>query len=166
MKKIRKNVFETNSSSTHSIIISNDPGTHEKLYCTTDEDCDCNDDCNCEDCDCECLSVHIYPDEFEWELDVHYDALTKASYIYTHALSCNKKLQKNILDRMRRVIKKENGTDIKFCLHNEDDDMCYKKGYIDHQSEGTANFVANNDENMRRFIFSRDSILIIDNDNR
>ena len=59
MQKIRKNVFETNSSSTHSICIAKDM----ELIIPT--------------------SIHFEFGEFGWEVDTLSSVYEKASYLYT-----------------------------------------------------------------------------------
>lgn len=61
--KIRNRVFETNSSSTHSICISNKP---------QDEDYFVHD------------RLVIYTGKFGWEIEKHFDFATKASYLLTY----------------------------------------------------------------------------------
>lgn len=66
-KQIRSGLFETNSSSVHAICI-NLGFSSSKLP----------------------TELHFEPGEFGWEYGYHDDTLTKASYLYTSILSCNK----------------------------------------------------------------------------
>src|SRR4051812_15125515 len=68
--KIRRGVFETNSSSCHSISIASGGEVDDKLY--VDEHGVCE----------------IHPGEFGWGIDIHRDAATKAAYALTWAMSC------------------------------------------------------------------------------
>jgi hypothetical protein len=66
MKKvIRKGVFETNSSSTHSITIA-DSGKLQNTLPITDG------------------KIFVTCEEFGWEQEVHTDAYTKLSYLKTN----------------------------------------------------------------------------------
>lgn len=86
MKTIRTNCFETNSSSTHSFTI-------DKSYRNASDD--------------NCLAV-VRPGEFGWEWRSFNDPQTKASYLWTMALSYDKydnewakpfeSLKKNLLE--------------------------------------------------------------------
>jgi len=134
MQVIRKQMFETNSSSCHSIIIS---------------DKDVLDDIMRPDPD---GRIIIYSGEFGWGPEAYYDAYTKASYIYTDNLE-----NTNVLDMLERAIKEVTGaTEVLFVDNG---------GYIDHQSCGTSSNAVVSPETLKRFIFSRQSTLIIDNDN-
>jgi|tagenome__1003787_1003787.scaffolds.fasta_scaffold15557292_1 hypothetical protein len=75
MRQIRHSVFETNSSSTHSISISNDVKTLDPL------------------CVDENGVVAIDGQGFGWEYETYTDAQSKASYamIYAHEWSGEKK---------------------------------------------------------------------------
>lgn len=144
MKKIRKGVFETNSSSTHSLHISSeDKG---RLMQTLDMD--------------EEGTVHLYGGEFGWQQDTYHDANSKASYLAIYVQDWTADFER---ERMRTdlidVIKKQTGcADVVFA-----EDL----GYIDHQSvEGHAlHYLWEDLEEMRQFIFNPDSYLETDNDN-
>ena len=69
MRKVRRGVFETNSSSTHALVIS-DVFTGIDTIPVQDDG-----------------KVHIFPGEFGWGPEVYHDAPAKASYCYTHALN-------------------------------------------------------------------------------
>jgi hypothetical protein len=130
MKKlIRNGVFETNSSSSHSISIADE--TKQFVLDT------------------------LYPDqngvitlnggEFGWEWFKHNDAETKANYA-AQALGLNSSL----VD----VIKEQTGAS-EVIIDVED-------GYIDHDSYG---LVPTNKEELRNFIFNKNSWLFGGNDN-
>jgi len=109
MKKvlIRKGVFETNSSSSHSISIADDTKQFvlDTIYPNQHG------------------IIEIHGDEFGWEWFKHNDAETKASY-------AAQQFHHNdpALDNLREVIKEQTGADeVKFFLEN---------GYVDHDSYG------------------------------
>lgn len=140
----REGVFETNSSSTHSICIS--PGDFKPDRIPVDENGVCR----------------IWPGEFGWGYDRFTDAPTKASYAYVYAQD-----DEELMRRLESVIRQATGArEVVFC---RDAGEFYPSGYIDHQSDrgdrdvGAAAF--ENDERLHRFIFSPRSELVIDNDN-
>ena len=154
MKKIRKGVFETNSSSTHSISLSNDKDlryhikkANNKIVLDTipEEDGVC----------------YIYPGAFEWEEQTYNDAATKASYCLTWIKTYRNK--KEYLDMLKRVIKRVNKSRIvKFV---KQDNEYYPWGNIDHQSDDVCEPVFRDEESLENFIFNSKSILRTDNDN-
>ncbi len=86
MKKlIREGVFETNSSSAHSISLGKDTG---KAFVLDTIYPDSNG------------NITIYGGEFGWEFDRHHDARTKASYALTSGVS---------LDLLRDIIMEQTG---------------------------------------------------------
>jgi hypothetical protein len=156
-KVTRHGVFETNSSSTHSIAIQGGKYVLDKLPV---EDGVCR----------------VYPGEFGWEEEDYYDADTKASYCLTHAWSAgdgrdgykmSPEKAASRLDMLRDVIQKATGAEkVEFA---ESGDDFYKRGYIDHQSiegDGGAGEPAfASEESLRDFIFNPNSLLRTDNDN-
>lgn len=110
MKKIlvRKGVFETNSSSSHSISIADDTKQFvmDTIYPNQHG------------------VVEVHGDEFGWEWFKHNDAATKASYAaqqFAH--------NEDSLDILAEVIKEQTGADeVKFSGLDD--------GYVDHDSYG------------------------------
>lgn len=152
---IRRGVFETNSSSTHSILILGGEFVADKIPLI---------DGKCQ----------IYPGEFGWEVETYHDATTKASYAYTHARSMVNRYQKDPeiaaaqqrnmqehLQMLRRVLSAGTGAEIVFCTMGAEDEY----GYIDHQSAGVCEEAFASDETLRNFIFNPESELHTDNDN-
>jgi hypothetical protein len=160
MKQIRRLVFETNSSSTHSIVISAGDYVPDKLSVV---------DGVCE----------IRTGEFGWGIDYFTDAATKAAYCLTY-------LKEEVPDVAReemfiRVLRKATGAaEIRFVPEFSDEEAAIEKlipyrerrglyhqwGHIDHQSleNATGAEPFQSDELLERFIFHPKSILIIDND--
>ena len=140
----RKSMWETNSSSTHSIVI-----TPQKEGKTLDDLCVENGVCS------------IFPGEFGWGIEEYDDAQTKASYCFTWAKEYGNNTH---LEMLCSVIKKQTGADkVEFIPMSTD--KYYKWGYIDHQSNHVCGDVFESDDKLRDFIFSHFSILRIDNDN-
>jgi hypothetical protein len=135
--RIRQGIFETNSSSSHSITIDMKGKRDAKIPRGHDGD------------------YHIYAGEFGWEVEDYTDAPTKASYALTYA--ANNAAQRDMLSRV--LAKRLGGTVV---LHVERDEIT---PYIDHQSDHVcANAFASEDA-LEAFIFSPASALHTDNDN-
>jgi hypothetical protein len=164
-RKVRRSVFETNSSSTHSISIASGAETLDTLPVEYDGVC------------------RIFPGEFGWGVETHTDAATKASYALTWAMSCedyhvwsaaggrseetvgNKE---EALAMLREVIQEATGCrEVVFVGGEEGDDDPW--GYIDHQSiegdGGPGKQAFATKQTLRDFIFKPASQLHICNDN-
>lgn len=151
MKVIRHGLFETNSSSTHSISISDKAGVLDILPV-------------------EAGVCKVYPGEFGWEEDTYHGAVIKASYCLTHAKSRPEYGLgdgERELQMLEEVIKENTGAEKVEFVPN--DDGFHPWGYIDHQSiecDGGAGEPAfASKESLKSFIFNPDSWLKIDNDN-
>jgi len=142
MRTIRRSVFETNSSSVHTIAISASDQLTGKLGAGTDGVCE------------------IYPGEFGWGIDTFYDAHSKASYCLTAA---KQRGNTEWLTMLETAIKEVTGASgVLFCPQN---DKYYPWGYIDHQSVGEDAKAFESMELLKNFIFNPASILVVDNDN-
>lgn len=142
MKKIRGPVFETNSSSTHSIFIAGG-----SLKDTIEPDAD--------------LCIRLQGGEFDWEVKDYWDAFSKASYCLTWAktISNNHEHTKMLKD----VIENHTGHKVifkPFKLWGED-----SWGSIDHQSADVCEEAFESKETLAAFIFCEKSLLHTDNDN-
>lgn len=145
--QIRENIFETNSSSSHSFTISN-KGSF--LYDSLPLDKDGN--------------LVLTGGEFGWEWEKYEDPLIKANYCAVYVLAKENDAYKNMLievllenTKAKKVIFKVNLSD-----YNSDN-----YSYIDHQSlddpEMETIFITK--ESLRDFIFNDSSILYTGNDN-
>lgn len=156
----RLNLFETNSSSSHSIVVSNvDRGYDYDLPIDKDG----------------ILTVEF--GEFGWGPDILKGPMKKISYYITdnciglgYYLEDNEDESEMFEKRIRdfketnmykslfKVIKKHHPElkDIKFTQH----EGFYPFGYVDHQSSGTSN-----EGDLEELIFNESCIIIIDNDN-
>lgn len=147
-RKVRSGVFETNSSSTHSISISLDTGDklEEKMFATIVPNSD--------------GFILLAGGEFGWECETYSDALTKANYC-----AVDQRGSEANMNMLKEVIKEQTGAKkvvIDFASEGADDD---DYSYIDHQSSGTAREAFQDKETLRRFIFDKKSVLTTDNDN-
>jgi hypothetical protein len=158
MIKVRSGVFETNSSSTHSLVLSPnfdgmiDPPLPESTL--------------------DAGVYHIFPGEFGWEEEEYFDIASKASYLYVDAMQYADSTvepndvavqNENIhLKMIADAFKLHAGVPVEF--HKENGS--YPFGYIDHQSVGICSDVWSEGVNgVIRFIFSNNSSFTTDNDN-
>lgn len=152
MKQIRKGVFETNSSSTHSICIAKDAElTIPK-------------------------SLHFDFGEFGWEYDTLQSLGEKASYLYTGLIANSRKEDSNkiiqiLKDKGIDVTAEEpiyenrsyTGSDGKLVEYTAGENI----GYVDHSNEMTdfLNAVCEDEGKLMRYLFSDLSFIITGNDN-
>lgn len=128
-------MFETNSSSSHSISWSRSAA---QLLDSIKPDVDGN--------------IILTGGEFGWGYESHSDAWTKANYCAVDvAGSSNEEI-------LKKVIREHTGAKQVIVQLSSD-------AYIDHQSIGTAHDLFDKEEDVKRFIFDRNISLIIDNDN-
>jgi len=141
MINIRRNVFETNSSSSHSISIS----SRDNLFSNLSQDED--------------GIITLNGGQFGWSGGDFFDAETKANYCAVD--SYNNPEEREML---RRVIKEHTGCkDVVFNINFEYD--CGDVSYIDHQSHGTSQEAFESEATLKRFLFNPESYITIDNDN-
>ncbi len=142
MKTIRNAMFETNSSSVHTITLGVGDYTPSRLPLDKHG------------------TITIYPGEFSWGPSVFTDAATKASYALTYIKTVSK--SDSELKLLEQVIRSVTGKRVKFSADGDDD--VWPWGYIDHQSVHTLKPIIQ-EKALQRFIFDPSSQLIIDNDN-
>ncbi len=168
MKKlIRKGVFETNSSSCHSITIEGKSGVYDDIP-TVEKD----------------GSIFIRSGEFGWEIENYDDFGSKASYIAVYIRdwvrdevkkSAFKEIFENIIiettgcDRVEyenffwdqeETTYEHNGKIEKYM-------SSLGEGYIDHQSVESSDYdyLFEDIDKLKNFLFNSNSILHTDNDN-
>jgi len=176
----RIGIFETNSSSSHSVSVSINNNNLKCCLKKYDED--------------GFIVIRTEGGEFGWEVDYFQDAETKLSYLITYifrnfdisdidedinkmtpseqckilnSLNLPKYLNKSdyeLYQKLEKII-------CKFCtcdkLRVEIKSKFYLFGYIDHQSTNIAyDILQSNEEYILNFIFNPESILKTDNDNR
>lgn len=138
MKNIRRAVFETNSSSTHSISISN---SSEGILETLGVDANGH--------------IVLGTGEYGWEWESFNSASDKADYC---AIMVKSLLLEEEEKMLTEVIKEHTGAkEVIF-------DVC---GYIDHQSleRDTLKDAFKSKESLKNFIFNKNSYLFTGNDN-
>jgi hypothetical protein len=143
MKNTRHQIFETNSSSTHSISISEEtPDMYESLEVNYEKE------------------VVLTGGTFGWEWADYNDAKTKANYA---AVFVEKYSPKN-KDLLISVIKEHTGAEeVVFLLGDRYDDDNYS--YIDHQSIYEVRPAFENKKILKEWIFNPKSFLHTGNDN-
>lgn len=152
---IRQGVFETNSSSSHSLCIA--VGELQDM------------------CHLAQKVITAITGEFGWAVETHYDFDTKLAYLYTSAargIKLPSDFDSSVLpeelytDRIRmieRVVKNYTKCErVDFVVQK---DNYYPFGYIDHQSVGVPNEAFESDKVMTNFLFNQHSFVHTDNDN-
>jgi len=147
MKNIRKSVFETNSSSTHSISIAKDnkDGIYDTITPTDDG------------------YIVLTGGEFGWEWKKYTDPLTKANYCAVDSFNISKRMK-----MLFEVLKEHTGAKrviIDFNNSIFDDSNRFDHSYVDHQSHGTSSKAFKSKKTLKEFIFNPNSILMTGNDN-
>lgn len=147
MKKTRVGVFETNSSSTHSICIAKDAELNIPK------------------------SLHFSFGEFGWECDTLSDMHTKASYLYTGMMANGRKNDfdkiVSFLSGKQIEITSEEPIYKKYTYEGSDGEYIDNGGYVDHSDELTVflDAICKDNEKLMRFLFSDLSFIITGNDN-
>ena len=149
MKKIRKGVFETNSSSTHSLVLDMHGPLMETPFPHNASGV-----------------VSIYPGEYGWDIEEFRDPLSKLSYLYTDAMRPYDEPDPQINEKLQMIVdavREHTGLDVVFERY---DCEFFPFGYIDHQSVGLCDEVWKYGvEGVKQFAFSPNSWFKTDNDN-
>lgn len=146
--QIRRNTFETNSSSSHSITINNKGGLHSYDIPITEYFFDEKNNSEHKNC------IILHGGEYGWGEDTFSSAMEKANYV---AQEIEHTDNEELKAWFEEVLKEETGAEE--IVYNLGD------GYIDHQSVGTVYDSISSKEELKNFIFCRSSVLVIDNDN-
>ena len=141
--QIRKGLFETNSSSVHSIVIGNNG---EDIYANLPKE------------------VFFHGGEFGWEHDVYNDIENKASYLYTSIVNSSDDIQHDI-DCIKNTLAKWN-IEAKF-EKLTDKNRFYGFCYVDHAYENIelVKQLCENEELLMNYLFSDGSFVETGNDN-
>ena len=170
MKLIRNSVFETNSSSTHSLTVANKP-SYTTLYPNKAGELRFTD-----------------PPGFGWSWDTYEDPTSKAWYLYIYLRDWvngganqgyDKKYDKEIatrsqftgealekLELLEKVIKDQTGADT--IIWDDTSDYSSPEGYIDHQSAESGlngNIEFDDEECIKDFVFGIGSLIETGNGN-
>lgn len=136
---IRNRVFETNSSSCHSVSVQYGD-VLEGL--TPDKN----------------NEIVVYPGEFGWGVEEFTDPLTKIAYCWQDTREGSK--HREMLEKV--VLEHTGASKLRM---QPSDDAYYSEGYIDHQSMGTSYDMFVDEWTLKNFLFGPNSVLILDNDN-
>ena len=146
MKQVRLGVFETNSSSTHTIVIS------EGNYYIPKQ-----------------IEFNFYTGEYGWEGELYNSFEDKVSYALTYAVNYGTRKDLSLLDKVLEetgAIITYNGYTYDELLTKLNEETYHSDfGYIDHQSVDDASEIFVSEENLVNFLFSRYSYFETDNDN-
>ncbi len=133
--KIRTGIFETNSSSTHSVSFNRwIPGRSGRLEPDSDG------------------KIHVFGGEFGWNWGAYNDSETKVDYYFTFFKGNPEMTRLGI-----KVIREWTGRDVVVDI--------YEGSYIDHQSSDTLDFLEGSEDKVRDFFFNPDTWLYTGNDN-
>jgi len=141
MKVIREGVFETNSSSMHSIHIARAAKTYDTIVPNDQGE------------------IILTGGEFGWEQETYRGSTTKANYCAVDTEG-NPELRATL----EKVIKDHTGAKSVVFDITTDYSGDYHS-YIDHESVGTSHEAFESEETLKEFIFNPESCLITDNDN-
>lgn len=159
---VRRGVFETNSSSTHSISIANDGELNCQLPIRGN---------NC---------IYVSGGEWGWERESYVLAIDKLNYLVTYIFqdvtindfqehgnqgeSILSDLNFKQWVRLSNIIKNQIGADL--IVSPDLSDKYFPMGYIDHQSLDVASSIFDkSDDEIVSFIFNPRSVLETDYDN-
>lgn len=135
MKNIRRSVFETNSSSMHSLSIIGSSRLTPKNFPSI---------------------VNVEYGEFGWGYDRLSTPVEKLSYLITE-YSKDKPMIKKIV----KVFEDYTGSKV---IVEDNGEGYYSKGYIDHQSSGMISELIENGLSICDLLFDEKYAIIIDND--
>lgn len=145
MKIIRKNTFETNSSSTHAIAIPKVPCYMQKPH------------------------VDFKWGEFGWEYEVYYDTASKASYLYTMIRYFNGEYIPEYnkyylyLETIKKYLDEEN---ITYSFEPRSDNT-WGDGYVDHgcNTPDVVEGILKTKESFLAYLFDERAYVSTGNDN-
>lgn len=150
--QIRENIFETNSSSTHSFTISN-KGDYLFDDLPVDKDGD----------------IVLTGGEFGWQWVKYTNILTKANYCAVFAIIQEEYGDSHYKDILTEVLLENStsgATGVKYNIntrYSSEDESDYS--YIDHQSVDDVRNIFKTKESLKDFIFNTESVLYTGNDN-
>ena len=143
MKTTRQGVFETNSSSTHSVTIAEDGELLDTL--PVDED----------------GKVSLQTGEYGWEVEGYRHVSERAQYATTLAMGRIDSEKEKLMKMMVKVIKEHTGCKKVVVQTRYADDF----GYIDHNSILEALKIFVTEKTLKNFLFNPRSYFETSNDN-
>lgn len=149
-KLIRKSVFETNSSSCHSISISSDDVVYDGITPASDN------------------KIYLKPMEFGWDIAEYRDPMSKLTYCWIYVEDWTDREQQEFRQILSNVVCQHTGAD-EIVMEIDMNRRWWhgKHGYIDHQSVecNDLHYMFYQPEYLKNFIFNPNSVLRTDNDN-
>ena len=171
MLQIRREVFETNSSSTHSVSIQTGGEKHialEDSHLIVSAD----------------GYVHVELGQYGWEVESYYDQIDRLSYLLTMAYETNYDCysmvryddKEYVSKRIKRFMSADDFNEIServakhaSCRGVQIDTNSYEEAYIDHQSyedySDYRDFLRDYKLTAREFVFGKGVVVHTDNDN-
>jgi hypothetical protein len=145
MKNIRKGVFETNSSSMHSVHIEKG----QVPYKTIEPDSS--------------GEIQVNSGEYGWNGDNLTTPLERAEYAFTYIQYDAR--SSDLKEMLKEVMEEHTGAKVVFEEPTKNKEDWQTDGYIDHQSTDKAAEVFESKQTLKDFIFGANSYVEIDNDN-
>ena len=147
--KIRKACFETNSSSCHSLTITESTKLNDIPI--PDEN----------------GNIMLQSGEFGWEQDEHFDFEIKAAYVIVYIRDWSGKNQERFREIFETLLKET--TQCEEILYEKGfwENEGWDNGYIDHQSveDADLDFLFEDVGELRKLLFNNESYIETDNDN-
>lgn len=151
MRSIRRNVFETNSSSTHSLCIFNDSKPNYELY--------------------KHKELVVRTGKYGWSVEIYNDLSDKLSYLFTHLMAkyeentCFEEILKNnkYMQIIKNLLEKHN---IKI-EWKKSGSKYFNYSYIDHNYEWDNQLknLIENTKLLEKFLFNDENFITTGNDN-
>lgn len=135
---IRKGVFETNSSSIHTLTIFKDD---DRDYIKLLEDFDS-------------YHISIETGEYGWEWDTLNTPIEILSYLYTYACSLGK--DNEYVIKLKEMLPNTNFIEPNYTSYSDTDRQYLEDGYIDHYEDfyNELDFIFNDKEELARCMFN------------
>ena len=150
-KQVRKNIFETNSSSTHSIVVGNNG---EDIYAGLPK------------------KLKFRGGEFGWEHRLYTDTQTKANYLFTSLIYTDTPMEyieriKDILTKWNIETEFEEVVDKKGCDGSIYYDIANRDCYVDHgdENQDLVKELCEDEAKLMNYLFSDGSYVETSNDN-
>lgn len=153
--QVRKSVFETNSSSSHSLTLSSTDLVELPLSPLT----------------LRRGTLTLAMNEYGWEWHRYYTPEEKANYLFTSARGTSESVPHGTPEEVTKELREENPHIDMLCRVIEEHTGVKvlvepgSSGYIDHQSTGTGMELFNSEEELKKFLFSEDAFVQTGNDN-
>lgn len=143
MKTTRHKVFETNSSSTHSITFNDE----DSIMVSTDWELSWN---------IIGTTIQVTTNEFGWGREDYNDFYTKLSYLATYIIHHSEGIDGPFHEKLTNLIKEYLNSELEIIDGN---------GHIDHQSVDVASSIlSESSEYIANYLFNKSVTLIIDSD--